>query len=296
MKVLVTGAHGQLAIALSKRPVREHEIICLGRPELDITLADTVTAAFDRHTPDIVINTAAYTNVERAESEPELAARLNQEGAGNVARSARRYGCPIIHISTDYVFDGRSRQDYLESDATAPLSVYGASKLAGEAAVESETPDHVIVRTSWLHSPYGTNFVKTMLRLAGERAQIDVVDDQFGCPTSAVALARALMTIAEQIATAPEQSGRGVYHLAGNGSASWAGFAREVFKASNAMGGPTADVISIDTASRPTAAERPARSVLNCDKAETAFGVRLPDWRISLTKDVRELMSAETAG
>lgn len=281
MRVLVLGSSGQVAMALAALHSREFDIACAGRPSLDLTMPATIDAAIASHRPDLVVNAAAYTAVDRAESEPDAAHALNATGAGDSAAAARKVGAAFIHLSTDYVFDGTKSAPYREDDAPHPLSVYGRSKLAGERAVMAAHQDAIVLRTSWVYAAHGANFVRTMLRLAGEGRAVRVVDDQIGSPTSAGAIADAILSLLRQMKgrTLP---GRGVFHLTCRGETSWCGFARAIFAASAARGGPTADVTPISTAEYPTAARRPANSRLDCTKLSQTFGITLPDWREAL--------------
>lgn len=234
--------------------------------------------------PALVVNAAAYTAVDKAEEEPALAFRINGEGAGEAAAAARNVGAAIIQLSTDYVFDGEASEPYAEDAPTNPLSVYGRSKLAGEEAVRAANPDHLILRTAWVYSPFGRNFVRTMIAAAAKRDALDVVDDQVGCPTSALDLADAILSIAEQ------RSGFGdTFHLAGSGSASWFELASEIMASCRRLGLPAAEVRPIATADWPTKATRPAYAVLDCAKIERDLGLRLPDWRRSVAATVERL-------
>jgi dTDP-4-dehydrorhamnose reductase len=201
-------------------------------------------------------------------------------------------GAVLIHVSTDYVYDGTKATPYVEDDPTAPLGAYGRSKLAGEDAVRSAVRRHVILRTAWVHSPFGGNFVKTMLRLAGERPEVRVVDDQIGSPTYAPHLAEAILAIARIAVEEPERRVWGTYHATGTGYVSWCGLAREVMRVSGAQGGPSANVVPITTADYPTPAKRPANSRLECSKLSKTFGVTLPDWQIGVSDCVMRLQSS----
>jgi len=293
VKLLVTGAEGQVAKCLQEAgaAVRGLNVVAVGRPRLDITAPASVLDAVSALRPDVIVNAAAYTAVDRAESEPGIAHLVNAAGAGNVARAAHQAGVPVIHISTDYVFDGSKTSAYSESDAVGPISVYGRSKLDGERLVEEAAVRHVILRTAWVYSPFGNNFVKTMLRLASQRPELGVVDDQYGSPTYAPHLAAAILDIAQQVSKAGDGGGAwGIYHACGAGETTWCGLAREVFQVSARLGGPHADVKPIATSDYPTAARRPANSRLSGEKLRAVFGVALPDWRDGVAACVERLV------
>ncbi|PBC24094.1 MULTISPECIES: dTDP-4-dehydrorhamnose reductase [unclassified Mesorhizobium] len=290
MRLVVTGREGQVVSSLLEAgQLAGVDVIAIGRPQLDLANPDTVIEAIAAAKPDIVVSAAAYTAVDQAEDEPDLAFRVNAVGAGKVAEAAGRLGVPVIHLSTDYVFDGSASGDYVETDATAPASVYGASKLAGEQAVASANPRHLILRTAWVYSPFGKNFVKTMLRLAADRDEIAVVADQWGNPTSALDIADAVLHAAAQLHGNKSFAAFGVYHLAGTGEANWSGFARHILDTSLAFGGPWARVRDIATMDYPTKARRPANSRLSSAKFASAFGWNAPDWRQSTEAVVRSL-------
>ncbi len=287
MRLLITGSHGQVAQSLAEAGARRQDVqaMAVGRPALDLAKLPTILRTVADQRPDVVINTAAYTAVDKAESEPEQAHALNCEGARLIAEAAAQRGIPIIHLSTDYVFDGAKPAPYVETDATAPLGVYGRTKMAGEAAVIAANPKHIILRTAWVHSPFGQNFIKTMLRLAAERPELRVVSDQFGSPTYAPHLASAILDIAAAIA-GQAAAPWGIYHLAGQGETSWHGLAEHAVRAAGRTG---VTVKAITTADYPTAAPRPANSRLDSSKAKTTFGVHLPDWRAGADECVRRL-------
>lgn len=293
MRILVAGSQGQLAQALAEAAAARPEVtaLALGRPALDLTRTSGVLAALLDFTPDVIVNAAAYTAVDKAESEPEAAMALNADGPRRLAEAANRMGAALIHISTDYVFDGTKPTPYVEDDPTAPLGAYGASKLAGEVAVRETLPRHVILRTAWVHSPFGTNFVKTMLRLAREREEIRVVADQIGTPTYAPHLADAVLAIAGSFVEPLSRERWGTYHAAGRGEATWHELACEVMRVSESLGGPAARIVPITTAEYPTPARRPANSRLACGKLEGAFAVRLPDWREGVATCVTRLLA-----
>ena len=282
MRLVVTGKAGQVALSLAERAPAGARVILLGRPELDLAEPADIAAALTAARPDVVVNAAAYTGVDKAETEREMAFAVNAVGAGAVAAATHALGVPLIHISTDYVFDGSKAAPYTESDATAPLGVYGASKLAGEQAVLAAHPGAVICRTAWVYSPFGANFVKTMLRLAETRGEVGVVADQIGNPTNALDIADCVLQLASKRA-------EGVFHMAGPGDASWADLAEAIFAASAAHGGPSARVRRITTADYPTPAPRPANSRLDCRKLAETHGLSLPDWRPSLAAVVARL-------
>ena len=284
MRIAVTGRNGQIAASLIERAVAHPDltVLPLHRPGFDLLQPGSVAAGIEAARPDLVISAAAYTAVDQAEDEPDLAFAINADGAGHVAAAAATVGAQVIHFSTDYVFDGEKAEPYTEEDPPNPRSVYGASKLAGEEAVAAANPRHLILRTAWVYSPFGTNFVKTMLRLAAERDRVSVVADQIGNPTSALDLADATLAIAARLHAGSESEPAdmyGLYHLTGEGSASWADFARAIFAASRRHGGPSAEVIDIATADYPTRASRPRNSRLSGAKFDRTLGIVLPAWR-----------------
>jgi dTDP-4-dehydrorhamnose reductase len=292
MKLVVTGKQGQLARALEERCAAGGvESVLIGRPEVDSRDGPALASALEASRGDIIINAAAYTAVDKAESEPELAMAINRDGARSAAVAAARIGIPIIQLSTDYVFNGRLDRPYREDDPVDPLSVYGRTKLAGERAVSQANPRHTIVRTSWVYSPFGQNFVRTMLRLGETRDRLDVVADQWGSPSSAIDLADALIAMGGALLRQPGNSDlSGIFHVTGSGATNWAGFAQAVFAEAAALGRAKVAVEPISTAQYPTAATRPANSRMDGNKLERAFGLRLPDWRISVAGCVRRLL------
>ena len=292
MRIAVTGLHGQVVSAMIERAPRGVEIIALGRPRLDLTVRDSVLAALRAARCDVIVNTAAYTEVDRAESEPEVAMRVNGDGAGYVAEIAAELRAPLIHLSTDYVFDGALDRPYREDDATAPTGAYGRSRLAGERKIAEVSPDHAILRTSWVYSPFGVNFVTTMLRLGAAGGEARVVADQRGNPSYAVDIADALFAIAARLRADPSPALRGVFHMTGQGEASWADFAESIFAEAAARGRAPVTVRRIATADYPTAAPRPANSRLDNSKFAAAFAMTLPDWRESTKACVARLLAA----
>lgn len=293
MRIAVTGKAGQLATCLIERGrVAGHEVIALGRPELDLAEPALVLRALETAKPDVVVSAAAYTAVDKAESEAVLAHAINAAGAAAVAEATAKLGAALIHISTDYVFDGKLDRPYVESDSTSPAGVYGASKLAGERAVLATYPQNTaVLRVAWVYSPFGNNFVKTMLRLARDRNEVFVVADQVGNPTSALEIADNVLKVAKNLASSTAPVLRGVFHMTAAGEASWADFAEDIFTASAANGGAFARVNRISTADYPTPAIRPANSRLGCDLVATVHGVALPEWRGSLETVVSRLQS-----
>ena len=278
MKILVIGTHGQLATSMRERAERE-AVICVGRPDVDFANPETIGPAILGEKPDVVVNAAAYTAVDQAEKEPELAMAVNGVAAGAVAAAAARLGVPLIHISTDYVFDGRADRPYTEDDPTAPLGAYGLSKLKGEELALAANPRCVVLRTAWVYSPFGKNFVRTMLRLADTRDEIGVVADQIGSPTNALSLADTVIAVARNLLRRPDDPGLcGVFHAVDGGEASWAEFAGAIFARSLALGGPSARVRPIATSGYPTPAARPANSRLSTAKLQRVHGVAPRDW------------------
>jgi dTDP-4-dehydrorhamnose reductase len=285
MRVYVIGSEGQVARSLREAAARDPSIVLAvsSRSEVDLSRPWTIRNAFANFRPDVVINPAAYTAVDKAEAEPEQAFAINRDGAGAVAAAAEAIGAPVIHFSTDYVFDGRKEGAYLESDPVAPSGVYGVSKLQGEVAVAAAHSRHVILRTSWVYAPFGSNFVRTMLRLAEERDRLRVVDDQVGCPTYAPDIADAALAIASQIAGTGWKAGHaGVTHLAGPDSISWCGFARRIVALSAEGGGRLVPVDPIATRDYLTPAARPANSRLATARLSSLFGVQIPPLEKSL--------------
>lgn len=282
MRIAVTGKQGQVVSALLERgPVAGVEIVAVGRPELDLVDRASIRAVLSQIKPDVIVSAAAYTAVDKAESEEELAFVVNAEGPTAIAEVAKELGVPIVHLSTDYVFSGDKPGRYVETDATGPVSAYGRSKLAGEEGVTAANPNHVILRTAWVYSPFGTNFLKTMLRLAETRDALNVVADQHGTPTSALDIADAVIAIATRLCSDPDPKLRGVFHLTGSGEGTWADFAETIFADLQARSGKAVSVGHIATKDYPTPAKRPANSRLSNDKLKQVYGIALPDWRQS---------------
>ena len=291
MRIAVTGSRGQVAASLIERKGPELEIVSLARPKFDLEDREAVIAGIIGARPDVVINAAAYTAVDKAEREEAVAARVNGEGAGHTAEAAARLGVPLLHVSTDYVFDGALDRPYHEGDRTGPAGAYGRSKLIGEKLVAERCPDSVVLRTAWVYSPFGANFVRTMLRLNETREEVGVVDDQLGNPTSALDIADALITVAARVRGDSSKALRGIFHMTGSGEASWADFAEAVFCEAAARGRRLTRVKRITTAEYLTPARRPANSRLDNEKLRRVYGLSLPDWRTSLAACCARLIS-----
>ncbi|HHB81717.1 MAG TPA: dTDP-4-dehydrorhamnose reductase [Aliiroseovarius sp.] len=279
MKILVFGKTGQVAQELQRRG----NVIALGREQADFTQPETCLAALKAHAPDAAINAVADTAADQAEEEEALAHQINAEAPGALAQACARRGIPFVHISTDYVFDGSGSHPWRESDPTAPQNAYGRSKLAGEHAVAAAGGTHAILRTAWVFSSHGSNFVRTMLRLAESRDALSIVDDQIGGPTPAAAIADACLSIATMLRAQPERTG--IYHFSGAPEVSWKEFAEAIF----ARTGRKMQIEGIPSAAYPTPASRPANSRLDCTEIERAFSIRRPDWRPALDEVLAEL-------
>ena len=292
--ILVVGGSGQLARCLVELAAqRQTRLVAVGRPEVDIEDTSTIQHALRAVQPSAIVNAAAYTAVDRAESEPARAFAINRDGAERLAVEARKSSVPFIHISTDYVFDGRKLAAYTEEDPTVPISIYGRSKLEGEEAVRKACPAALVLRTSWIYSAYEHNFVTTMLRLAQTRDDICVVDDQWGSPTSGNDLANAILDILRRVAPDNFSSQAGVYHLSAQGETNWHGFASAIFASWAKRGRLVPRLVPIRSEEYPTAASRPANSRLDCGKIKRQFGISLPPWQRSLDACLDRLM-AET--
>jgi dTDP-4-dehydrorhamnose reductase len=298
MRIVVTGARGQVALSLRERGAAHGvDVVLVGRPALDFGNPATIGPALRAARPDLVVNAAAFTAVDLAEAEEATAMRVNADSAGEVAAEAARLGAPIIHLSTDYVFDGRLDRPYREDDSVAPTGAYGRSKLAGEIAVATATDNHIILRTAWIYSPFGKNFVRTMLALGHTRRAVRVVADQIGNPSYALDIADGILAVAHSLARARNDASlRGVFHLAGRGAASWSDLAEATFQAAAALGGARLGVERIGSADYPTSARRPANSQLDCGKLYRRYGIALPDWRQSLKLCVARLVETDARG
>ena len=293
MKILIVGNKGQLGWALEQSAARRGiPTIGVDLPELNLTSPEAVNSLVEKHPCTTVINAAAYTAVDKAEDDAEAAFAVNRDGAAHLAYACRKNGIPLIHISTDYVFDGKGSVPYKPENPIEPLGVYGKSKAFGEKAVRDRLAQHIIVRTSWLYGVHGHNFVKTMLRLAREKKELRVVNDQRGCPTFAGDLANALVGIAERVKTSgPTQWG--THHFCNGGVISWYQFAKQAIAAASVYENLKIEkIIPITTADYPTAAPRPLYSALDCSSFTTAFGIEMVPWKDSLSKMIAALYSA----
>jgi len=292
MKLFCIGRNGQVARALSERAAdRNISLLAIGRPKLDATDPHSVKTAINAADPNIVINAAAYTAVDQAETDAAGAHALNTDASARLAEFCAEADIPLIHYSTDYVFDGESRNAYSEDDPINPMGVYGQTKAAGDDAIIAASHRNIIFRTAWVYSPFGKNFVKTMLRLGADRDEISVVSDQIGNPTSALDIADATLSACKAMTQLGSRTPGGVYNLAGSDETSWAGFADAIFEASGRLGGPTAKVRAISTADYPTPAYRPKNSRLSCEKLSSVFGITVPGWQSSLSDVVRRVLT-----
>jgi len=282
MKILVTGKNGQLGQSINKivnNTQQEHEFILVGRDELDFSQNDNITKYFEENNFDAIVNCAAYTAVDQAESEIELANKINHLAVAQLAQISTKRQAKLIHISTDYVFNGDSDRPYKETDKTNPINIYGKTKLAGEQALQKLMPTNaVIIRTSWVYSEYGNNFVNTMLRLGKERGELSVVSDQTGSPTYATDLAGAILEIIQNKEFNEVDQATQVYHYSNIGECSWDEFAKEIFELAQIQ----CTVNSIATEQYPTPAQRPKNTLMNKDKIVKKFGVEIPNWEDSL--------------
>ncbi|MBG0751214.1 MULTISPECIES: dTDP-4-dehydrorhamnose reductase [Pectobacterium] len=284
MKILLTGANGQLGRCFQDRLPAGWQVWATDTAELDITDYAKVLVAVKEYQPDAIVNAAAYTAVDKAESEPELAALVNKTGPENLARAAKEVNASLVHVSTDYVFDGNATVPYIETDKTNPLGVYGKTKLEGEIAVSSVLPEAIIIRTAWVFSEYGNNFVKTMLRLAKERDELGIVADQRGCPTYAGDIAQAIIDLLKQ------QAEGGIYHFSGDKEVAWDEFATAIFFTGIKLGlfKQVPVINSITTEQYPTPAQRPAYSSLNCMKIQN-LNIKLSDWKTAILHILKKL-------
>lgn len=290
VKVLITGAAGQVGSELLKLALADFEVVGYNSSELDITNAQQVQQIVAEQAPALIINAAAYTAVDKAESDAERAYAVNETGVANLAEAALAMGIPVFHISTDYVFDGIATEPYKETDPVGPIGFYGASKLAGEQALANSGVKHIILRTSWVFGAEGNNFVKTMLHLGKERDTLGVVVDQYGCPTSAASIANVLWQLAQKYA-AENELPWGIYHFSNTPATTWHGFAFEIFKQAVEAGFlERAPVVNpIKTSDYPTPAKRPAWSVMDCSALVNMLGSGVPDWQQEISAVLKQL-------
>ncbi|MGO8952344.1 MAG: dTDP-4-dehydrorhamnose reductase [Rhodomicrobium sp.] len=294
MRILAAGWHGQIAHAFMQTAPGCNDItaFAIGRPGLDICDPRSIERALGDIQPDVLINLAGYTDVDGAESQPELAFALNSVGARLLAEAAARRQVPIIHISTSYVFDGHKSSAYIETDFTQPSTIYGKSRLAGELAVQTANPKHVILRTEWIFSPFGRCFVSNILQRAQLGVPLKVVNDQYGNPTYAPHFVDAILAVAQQLTARPEEEKTwGVYHAAGTGTATWHDVAREVLSASEQLAKLSVSLEPIPSAEYATRTRRSPNSTLDCSKLERTFGVKLPAWQTGVHECVERLLA-----
>ena len=290
MKILVTGANGQLGRELLRQaPNLDFEVLAADLPDIDISESASVSQWMQTRRPDLLVNAAAYTHVDNAESQTDLAFKVNSDGPAILAEACRHCAIPLVHVSTDYVFDGLNDRPYRESDPTSPVGVYGRSKAAGEKRVRDSLSRHIILRTAWLYGVYGHNFVKTMLRLGREKRTLSIVDDQFGSPTCAEDLAATILSIAARIRQGADISW-GTYHYCGRGVTTWYRFAQQIFKIAESLGMiSTPSLRPVTTAEYPTVAKRPPYSAMDCDRIQTAFDILFLPWRERLEATLRRI-------
>ena len=286
-KILIFGRTGQVGWELRRTLACLGEVVAKGHPEADFSQPDSLRAVVRAEEPAVIVNAVAYTAVDKAESEPEKAMAINGIAPGVLAEEAYRLGSTLVHYSTDYVFNGSKQGAWVESDAPDPLNVYGKTKLAGDRAVEASGCEHLIFRTSWVYGARGGNFLLTMLRLAQERTELSVVDDQFGAPTTSECIAQATAAVLAQVLApgcAGLQGRSGVYHLTSSGVTSWFGFAEAILsRAHGALGTPLPRLTPIQTSEFPRPAQRPANSRLSCEHLQATFGVQMPPWESALS-------------
>ena len=295
--ILLTGAEGQLGWEVARRVQAPLTVRATTRAQLDITNREQVLNAVGGSLPKVVVNAAAYTAVDKAEVNSDTAFSVNRDGPAYLAEACDRYNLPLIHISTDYVFDGRKETPYTEEDPSAPLGVYGESKYAGETVVRKACPQHVILRTAWVYGIHGNNFVKTMLRLGRERSEIRVVDDQRGSPTFAGDLADAVISVARHmIAGTVPADGLGTFHCTGSGVTNWCQFARKIFEIAGPQIEQSPVVQAITTAEYPTPARRPANSALDCSKLARIYGIVPRPWERALRDMLDNVLVADISG
>ncbi len=289
MKILLLGKNGQLGWELQRSLACVGDVVALGHSEADLSQADTLAAIVKLHAPNVIVNAAAYTAVDKAETDALTAQAVNAESPKILAHAAKACGALLVHYSTDYVFDGAGIRAWLETDTTAPLNVYGATKLAGEQAIVDSQCKHLVFRTSWVYAARGGNFAKTMLRLAQERETLSVIDDQFGAPTGADWLAD--MTAHAIVQASANSTKLGLYHAVAAGETTWHGYATEVVAQAKALGYDikTTQINAVATSAFPTPAKRPSNSRLNTAKLEKTFGIRCPSWEKGVLRMMKEI-------
>ncbi|MET0776973.1 MAG: dTDP-4-dehydrorhamnose reductase [Pseudomonas mandelii] len=287
MRILICGQHGQVSRELQHRLGAVGECVVLGRDQLDLAQPQQIRQQVQRVRPDLIINAAAHTAVDQAESEPALAFAINATGPGILAEEASALAIPLIHYSTDYVFDGSKAEPYNEADAPNPLGVYGKSKLAGEQAISAVQGQHLILRTSWVYSTHGRNFLLTMQRLLQEKPEMRIVADQIGAPTWAGTIASSTVALIERW-QAGQAGAWGTYHLTAQGETSWFGFAQAIGQALRDQGKPCANLLPIPSSDYPTPAARPLNSRLDCSRLQREWGVSQPDWQTALRECLDE--------
>lgn len=286
--VLILGANGQVGREV-QRSFADAELIVCDRRQADLANPDQLRSVVRNAAPDLILNAAAYTAVDGAESDRDSAFAINAHAPGVLAEEAARLGALLVHYSTDYVFDGARDSPWLEADPTKPLNVYGASKLAGEQAIAAAGGKHLIFRTSWVYGPHGKNFLLTMLRLAGERQRLSIVDDQTGAPTTSIAIADATRTVIDEIRSGRHQDWSGIYHMTCAGVTTWCGFAKEIFARAGSLAPRVPEVAPIASKDYPTPASRPRNSVLCNDKLVARFGICMPAWEDALEAALAQL-------
>jgi len=288
MKILVLGCKGQLGRCLNDQRINsEHEVIYTSRKKIDIADFEQTKNQILKISPDLIINATAYTAVDKAEGDHETADLINHLAVRNIANICSQQGCWLIHVSTDYVFDGNCKVPYKEDDQTNPQGAYGETKLKGELAIQSSGCKHIIIRTAWVFSEYGNNFLKTMLRLGAERDELSIVGDQIGCPTYAQDIARSIIEIVPQLNSRKDN---GIYHYCGNQPCSWYDFANAIFDQAMTNNLKIPSIVnSIETSAYPTPAKRPSFSVLDCSKIENEYGVLSSNWKVGISQAIRKL-------
>lgn len=292
MTILVIGESGQLARSLAQAGAESGvPLVTAGRPKLDLLDKNALVGTIEQTRPSAVINAAAYTAVDKAETETDAAFALNAQAVEFLGLACAKADIPLLHMSTDYVFDGSKADPYVETDTVSPINAYGRSKLAGEELLRAAHRKHVILRTAWVYSPYGNNFLNTMLRVGATRREVTVVDDQRGNPTYAPHLASALLAIAHRVCSGDADELWGTYHATGSGEATWCQFAQEIFDIGREHGLNLGNAVPITTSQYPTPARRPANSRLDNALLQQRFGVKLPDWRVGTRDCIAHIMA-----